>query len=286
MVDALLPFLGNLSLRPRPCVPTKMYQQPDDGTTFPPPVNFGPSVPGEDRSDPDNDYVQKKLEDGKINYLHSDVLVKQWNPTSTTMTFFLQNEKGRYEVLAKCTLDRIANTWKPALYEWPARGGAPKKVEVLDVNTGALLLAMSEPEDAKWTWRYDRDEKKTFVRKRITEGWGNGRAEKEIKCDPNDMDNPLEKVWVSGSGESEEMHTVYYHPGTKRRIKEVRQTKASVMTTYYKFDEQHQKEYKDRETMFPINRGDSNVYAWDRKRRVRDWHDDQPSKAPTYDPLP
>ncbi|MBG11394.1 MAG: hypothetical protein CMD92_09580 [Gammaproteobacteria bacterium] len=283
MVDALLPFLGKLSLRTRPCVPTKMYQQPNDDTTLSPPVNFGPSLPGVDRTDTDDIYVQKTLENGKINYLHNDVLVKQWNPASMTMTFFREIEKGRYAALVQCTLDRIDNTWKPVLYEWAAWHDEPKKVDVIDVHTGDLIFTMIQPKNERWTWRYDRDEKKTFVHKRIIEGWGNGKIEKEVKCDPNDMENPLEKVWVTGSGEDEEMHTVYYHPGTKRKIKEVRETKASVMTDYYKFDEVHQKEFKYREKMFPINR-DKDVYGWDRKRRVRDWHDAQPNKAPTYYP--
>lgn len=283
MVDALLPFLGKLSLRPRPCVPTKMYQQPGDRTTSPPPpVDFGPYLPGIDRIDKDEGYTQVTLEDGRINYLVGDDVFKQWSPASMTMTFFTQNREGQSKVVVKCTLDRIDNTWRPVLYEWAARKRYPKEVQVLDAYTGALVFQTAVPADARWTWRYDRNEKKTFVYRIVTEKTGG--LEKELKCDPNDMDNPLEKVWVSGEGDKEEMHKIFYHPGTKRRIKEERQTQASIITHYYKFNEEHQKEWRYRETVHPT-KNDRNVYATDKTRTVKDWHDDDPRKPPTYEPI-
>lgn len=273
MVDALIPYLGKLSLRARPCVPTKMFQSSSlssPNANPPPPVDFGPGVPGDIEIDEDDSYT-KETRNGKITYLMNGDVMKQWDPMKNTMSFYLEGK-----LTIKCTLDWINNQWTPALYEFYGAETDPNKksVQVYDVNTGVLLVEMDSVPGENWVWRYSPKEKKTFLYKDVVEK----RTTKTVKFEASDLDNPLQKTWISGN-KKETIHTIKYHPGTKRKYREERETPASIMTDLYKHDSTHNKDYITHSSKF--DRKMNKQMEWIEKE-VINWFDDNPNKAPEY----
>ena len=276
MVEALIPFLGKLSLRPRPYVPTKMFQPSSSSSPNanpPPPANFGPGAPGQTEIDDDRMYVQE-TRNGKIAYLLGGEPMKLWDPNTNTMSFVVN---GTLKI--KCTLDWINNQWTPAIYEYfgtPTDPTTGKRAEVYDVNTGALLLTIDSVPGENWVWKYSPIEKKTFLHKHVMEG----RTKKTVKFDASDLYNPLTKTWVSGNGEKAMIHTLHYHPGTNRKDREERETNASVMTDVYAYDIRNNKDYITHITHFDkkMRRYEKTTY-----KTVRNWFADKPNKPPDYE---
>lgn len=273
MVDTLVPFLGKLTLGPRSCVPTKMFQQPLADVP-PPPKNFGP---GKER---DSSYVTKTHDDGKISYMlsnngHADLpepVMKQWDPAKNTMTFFVDNK-----VVLRATLARINDKWKAAIYEYYGSPSDPtKKTDVYDVDTGQVLVSVSQAANEVWRWEYSSSTKKAYAYKRAP--GGNGTV--TYKYVAPDMTYPIEMTWVSGNGDNEETHKRTYHPGTNRIIREERETRSSYMVDEYDFDTTHNKNYITKKTQYDkMNRKTAKTTF----PRIRDWLDNKPNKLPKYE---